>query len=131
MSNKLKEVAVKVKYVDSKGCEILDPTPCSLPVGFERPLSIQEQLRRLIRHEVSQKAVMDGQESFEEADDFDCGDNDPSSPYEEQFEHNANLEELKGLVQKHNQRIAEIRAKHASQTPSPDAPKKKLKKKAQ
>lgn len=70
------------KY-DAQGREIPDPTPVSVPGGFVRPLSIQEEIRRAIRGELSRQAAEDGLETFEEADDFDVDEEgDPLSPYE-------------------------------------------------
>lgn len=74
--------------LDEKGHEIPDSTPMALPVGFKRPESLQDQIRRLIRSErLAMEASSLGRETFEEADDFDVGDDyDPTSPYEEVFE---------------------------------------------
>lgn len=67
--------------------ESLDDTPVSVPVKFNRPPSLHEQIKSLIRREVSQTAVNSGMESFEEADDFEVGDDyDPQSPYEAIFD---------------------------------------------
>lgn len=61
--------------------EIPDPTPVEVPLF--RPLSIHEEMKRFIRSEMSRQAAEAGQESFEEADDFDVGDDDEIvSPYE-------------------------------------------------
>lgn len=66
-----------------------DPRPMRVPVGMERPESLQEKMRRLVRDEVLQaKLAADGVETFEEADDFDIPDDpiDPATPYEERFD---------------------------------------------
>lgn len=65
------------------GREILDPTPVARTVGFERPPSMQELIQRYVRTELSRQAGQAGEETFEEADDFDV-DDDPElkSPYE-------------------------------------------------
>lgn len=119
--SKIKHVEPAPCYIDSSGCEKLDPTPASLPVGFHRPPTLQEQIRRLVRSELSDAASKHGAESFEEADDFNVGDDlDPSSPYEEQFEHNANIESLKQQVEQGKKARAALKAQ--KQTPSPDAP---------
>lgn len=65
-----------MKY-DIRGREIPDDTPVEMPIGYKRPPSLVEVIQRLIKTEVSRQAVEDGEESFEEADDFDCGDDDP------------------------------------------------------
>lgn len=68
--------------LDQKGHEVPDPTPVSVPVGYGRPESLQDQIRRMV-HLASAEAAAAGAESFEEADDFDVGDDfDPSSPWE-------------------------------------------------
>lgn len=56
------------------GEEIPDDTPVEMPLNFTRPLSIQEEIQRSIRTELSRQAVEQGEESFEEADDFDVLD---------------------------------------------------------
>jgi hypothetical protein len=68
---------------DDYGRELPDPTPVSVPAGFARPIALHEQIKRLIRTEMSRQAVTEEKESFEEADDFDVDeDGDPLSPYE-------------------------------------------------
>lgn len=74
--------------LNSDGSETPDPRPMALPVGFERPESIQDLIRRL----VTDRAIRDqleasGVESFDEADDFEVEDDFPmASPYEETFD---------------------------------------------
>lgn len=70
------------------GSEVLDPRPVALPVGFERPESIQEMIKRLvtdplIREEMAASQIVD---SFEDADDFNIPGDDPISPHEESFD---------------------------------------------
>lgn len=73
---------------DELGREVLDPTPVAPPVRFERGLSQQEHIRRLIQVEMSRAALEEGQESFEEADDFDTGEGDdlPLTRWEAEFD---------------------------------------------
>lgn len=72
---------------NSEGAEVLDSTPMALPVGFTRPPTLQEQVARLVRSEAFRIAAeKNGIETFEEADDFDDPDDDPTSPYEEHFD---------------------------------------------
>lgn len=61
---------------DSLGREIPDPTPLELSPGQARPETIQEMMQRLIRTHLSQAAQDAGEESFEEANDFDIEDED-------------------------------------------------------
>lgn len=75
-------------YLDEHGREMPDPTPIAPPVGYNRQPSLAEQIRAMVRSErLRQEAEAQGFETFEEADDFDVGDDlDPSSPYEEVFD---------------------------------------------
>lgn len=73
--------------LDKNGHEILDDTPVAIPLRLTRPPTIVDQVRRLVRGAMSDLAQSQGNESFEEADDFDIGDDyEPDSPYEEHFE---------------------------------------------
>lgn len=71
------------RYDEEGRFEIPDPRPVAVPAGMRRPLTIQEEIKRAIRAEMSQVAADQGFETFEEADDFEV-DEDPelSSPYE-------------------------------------------------
>lgn len=68
--------------------EKLDPTPLAIPVGMKKPESIAEMVQRLVRSaEMRRYAESQGAETFEEAEDFDVGDDmDPSAPYELEFD---------------------------------------------
>lgn len=68
--------------LDEKGWEVLDPTPIARPLRFSRPPTQLEEIRRMMAM-VSREAEQQGHETFEEADDFDVGDDyDPQSPWE-------------------------------------------------
>lgn len=90
---------------NKKGEEIPDPTPVSIDTGIKKPLTINEMIRKLVKDE-SFRASLEakGIETFEEADDFEIGDDyDPSSPYEEHFDPahpfiGARVGEVKGLM---------------------------------
>ncbi|GBR76953.1 hypothetical protein NO2_1423 [Candidatus Termititenax persephonae] len=61
----------------SDGGEILDDTPHSLSLSFERPMHIRDRLRLQVA--TFAQNYDDGEsETFEEADDFDVGDDRPS-----------------------------------------------------
>lgn len=78
--------AAHIKY-DEQGRELMDPTPIAPPIGYKKSPSISEQIRTMIRSEhLRREAEEAGYETFEEADDFEVGDFDPKSPYEEIFE---------------------------------------------
>lgn len=69
--------------LDERGHEILDDTPVSLPLRFRRGENITQQVQRLVAGELSRMAENAGYESFEEANDFDVGDDyDPKSEHE-------------------------------------------------
>ncbi|WNK13870.1 MAG: hypothetical protein [Microvirus sp.] len=50
--------------------------PVAVAPQAQRPLTIQEMVQKYIREAVSSQAVDDGQESFEDADDFEEDDPD-------------------------------------------------------
>lgn len=83
---------VKEKYVD--GREIVDPVPIAPPVGWFKQPSMFDQLRDMVRSEhLRMYAASQGQESFEEAQDFEVEDDIfPSSQYENDFEPLENLQ---------------------------------------
>lgn len=75
---------------DSRGREIPDPTPMQPPVGYNPQPSLAQQIRQMV---VSERLAMEareaGAETFEEADDFDVGDDfeaERHSPYEANFD---------------------------------------------
>lgn len=68
--------------------EVLSAIPVAPPVGYKKQPSMVDHIRGLVRSEHLRWAAEGaGAESFEEADDFDVGDDlDPTSPYEDEFE---------------------------------------------
>lgn len=90
MAAKITEV--KVEYMkpglDQFGRETPDPVPMAPPLGYNRQPSLTEKIRAMVRSEHVRLAAMQaGMETFEEADDFEVGDDlDPSTPYEEVFD---------------------------------------------
>lgn len=69
--------------------ETPDPTPVSIPSGFKRPETLEEQIRRLVRSaRFADEVEAAGFETFEEADDFDVDDDppEPGTPYEPFFD---------------------------------------------
>lgn len=63
-----------MSLLNERGHEVPDDTPVAMPVGFRKPESLQDQIRRLVRNELSARAMDQGLETFEEADDFDVED---------------------------------------------------------
>lgn len=71
--------------LDKKGREVLNPKPHVLAGGLKRPPTLQEQIQRLVRKNLSDQVAAQGHETFEEADDFDVQDDfeiEPTSKYE-------------------------------------------------
>lgn len=67
--------------------EYLDPTPISPPVGFVKPRHIIDDIREMVRTEMSRRAEDGGFDSFEDAEDFDIDDEyDPTTPFEQYFD---------------------------------------------
>jgi len=85
VSNKVTGEVRQTPFIDDQGREVLDTTPLSLPVGFKRPETLAEQVARLVRrqHYLNSLEII-GEESFEEAEDFDISDDpvDPDTPYQ-------------------------------------------------
>lgn len=71
---KFSEWARGVCAYNEKGEEILDPRPLEVPVGFEKPASLEELVRLFMSGEVQRQLSDGGVESFEDADDFDVED---------------------------------------------------------
>lgn len=70
------------------GLEVTDPKPMEVPVQFRQSETLEQRMARILRSSELRAAVeRHGYETFEEADDFDVGDDyDPSSPYERDFD---------------------------------------------
>lgn len=78
------------QLLDEDGKEIPDPTPMAPPLGFKKQDSLAVQIRQMILSErLAQEAREYGGETFEEADDFEIGDDfetEKFSPYEANFD---------------------------------------------
>lgn len=76
------------KQIGTDGREYNDPTPMAPPIGYKRQPSMVEIVRAQIRDAMlAQQLAEQGVETFEEADDFEIGDDyDPSSPWENDFD---------------------------------------------
>jgi len=75
-------------YLHKYGREMPSPLPIAPPIGYKKSPTLAEQIRAMVISEkLKMEALAAGQESFEEADDFEVGDDyDPRSPYEETFD---------------------------------------------
>lgn len=74
--------------LDKFGHEVLDPTPFAPNITNRRLNSEADRIRGIIRGEQLREAMRAaGAETFEEADDFEVGEDwEPDSPYEEIFD---------------------------------------------
>lgn len=90
-----KSEAVQLEFPNGRsiltadGSEIPDPRPLDIPIGFEKPESIQEMIMRFVRdRDVRAELDAAGAETFEEADDFNVPEEDFNlqTPYEENFD---------------------------------------------
>lgn len=78
--NELKELASS--YIDENYHEVPNPRPDEIVVS-KRPPSLQQQIQRLVRTELSNQVAQQGAETWEEANDFDIPEElDPISGYE-------------------------------------------------
>ncbi len=94
--------------------EVNDQTPIEIPVGYELPESLADQMRRFIREEVSYARDED-QGSFEEEDDFE--DDDPQlSPYEL-----TDMQEVEDILDYDDTPPAKPEAEKADDPPPEDA----------
>ncbi len=78
----------RCSVLNQDGHEMPSDKPLAIPAGFQIPETLNEQVARLVRHERFNQAMGEGdQDTFDEADDFNIGDDfDPSSPFEQVFD---------------------------------------------
>lgn len=94
------EQSVQSQYLDEHGREKPNPTPMQPPIGYKKQPTIAEQMRAAIR-QASLEAAQMGQETEEEANDFDVGeDMEPHSPWEHDFDVDPALEHMLALRSK-------------------------------
>lgn len=77
------------KRLTVEGYEVPDPTPVAVPTGVKRVDNITRRIREVLQSErMRAEALEGGMETFEEADDFDVGDEapDPHTVYEDIFD---------------------------------------------
>lgn len=75
-------------FLNVMGHEVPDPTVVEPPLGYVPQPDLMEQMRAMVRRELSAIAAQQEFETFEEADDFDIDDDpvDYTSPYEMYFD---------------------------------------------
>lgn len=72
-----------VQVQDPAGFELPDPVPVAPPLGYIKQPSMFDIIRAQVQQQLSAIALAEGFETFEEAEDFDVGDDfDPISPHE-------------------------------------------------
>lgn len=116
----------KGKPLTADGAEILDPRPMQPSIRHQRAPSMFDIVRDAVRSErLRREAEESGFETFEEADDFDVGDDyDPRSPYEEHFEA-APLSELQARARAAQAELeAALEASERQPAPTDPAPAK-------
>lgn len=94
--------------LNDSGQEIPDDTPIVLRVK-NRLVTNFDEIRAFMRKELSNYAQSQGQESYDEANDFDIDDDptDPTTPWEEWGDRQA--EELQQTVKKRQEENAQLR----------------------
>ncbi len=112
--------------LNADGHEILSSEPIAVPMGFKKPETLAEQVRRLVRHEQFATAMGgDDAETFEEADDFDIGDDfDPESPFEQVFDFALGRDISPAEFHEHAEHYKKLfAAQAAEEIPDADPPK--------
>lgn len=76
--------------LDKEGREWLDQTPVEIAIPFTRPEPIHLRLRRIVEQYHQEMQDANEYETFDDADDFEVGDNVPSyedkpTEYEQDF----------------------------------------------
>lgn len=82
------EWVLRYPYLNKAGAEVNDPTPMEPPLGYMKQPSLADQIRMaVLSQKLADEVAAQGMETFEEADDFEVGDDyDPSSPWENEFD---------------------------------------------
>lgn len=79
MAKSIKEALQRfITKFNDRGEEIPDPTPLEVPIGHERPPTLQQQIARLMALERYQERIAAGADTVEEGMDFDIPDEDPT-----------------------------------------------------
>lgn len=63
------------------GRELPDSTPIEIPAGFRKPESLKEMIARMIQAHGLRREESDGEETFEEANDFDMEEEESPELY--------------------------------------------------
>lgn len=77
----------KMSSYNEKGEEIPDSRPTELAINFKAPQPLEDRIHQLVTGALIQRDLeAAGIETFDEADDFEMDDLDPTTPYEENFD---------------------------------------------
>ena len=67
----------RFKSIFKNGRRSMDDTPIELPAGYTAPLTLEQKMARIMRDQrVLARLEQEGLETFDEADDFNVGDDD-------------------------------------------------------
>lgn len=95
---------------DKNGFEIPDPKPLEIPAGMKRPESLAETIKRMMRQHELHRVASDGDETFEEANDFDMDDDDAEVHATHHELHEEVVDEVKRVKREQAAAAAERRA---------------------
>jgi len=118
---------------NTKGEEVLDPTPMQPPLGYKRAPTLAEQIRQqVVAHKL--EALDQLEETEEEADDFNIDDDvEPYSPHENDGmptvkELRAKVEGIKAAIKKRNLETLrdQLEKEAAAKAAAPAKPEKPL-----
>lgn len=111
---------------DERGFEIPDPQPVEMPLGFRKPQSLHELIQSALRSQAIQHAQHQrGEETLDDALDFDVPGEDPDAPLPTMHEAKAMVEEVldEGRHEKlRSERAERLKPKAAAAPVTPPAP---------
>lgn len=98
--------------LDEHGHEVVSNVPEAPPLGWKRQPTMVDHIREMVRSErLRQEAAEAGAETFEEAEDFEIGDDlDPTSPYEAEFEPLSSVKARKDIADKEEEIVRKAKA---------------------
>lgn len=108
--------------LDAQGREILDQTPITIAVPFDRPEPLHLRIRRMVERYHQEMKEKDEYESFDDADDFDVEDGVPSwedapSSYEVDFMPSSKLDAKPEQATPAPEKAEPPKAEKAEETP--------------
>lgn len=113
------------KKLTKTGKEILNRTPIAIPLGFSRPKSITEQIAEFVTNQKTQEQLdAAGFETFEDAEDFEIGDDYESLP-ESKYE--ADFDNIKSGLALEREKARKSAQQNSSKPAAGEAPQKQKK----